>query len=54
MAEKIRVMVIDDNPQIRDIISEYIKMQDYAEVVGEACDGIEAIKKLQEIQPDNN
>jgi two-component system response regulator (stage 0 sporulation protein A) len=52
MSEKIRVMVADDNSHMRSMISECINMQDFAEIVGEACNGLEAIEKLQKLQPD--
>jgi two-component system, response regulator, stage 0 sporulation protein A len=52
VSEKIRVLVADDNSQLRNMISEYIGMQDFAEIVGEAGNGVEAIEKLQELQPD--
>ena len=52
MSEKIKVLVVDDNAQMRDMMSECIKMQDFAEVVGEAGNGVEAVEKLQKLQPD--
>ncbi len=52
MSERIRVLVVDDNSQMRDMMSECIGMQDFAEVVGEASNGVEALEKLQKLQPD--
>jgi two-component system response regulator (stage 0 sporulation protein A) len=52
MSEKVKVLVVDDNAQMRDMMSECIKMQDFAEVVGEAGNGVEAVEKLQKLQPD--
>lgn len=52
MSERIRVLVVDDNSQMRDMMSECIGMQEFAEVVGEASNGVEALEKLQKLQPD--
>ena len=52
MSEKVRVLVVDDNAQMRDMMSECIRMQDFAEVVGEAGNGVEAVEKLEKLQPD--
>ena len=34
MKQMVRIVIIDDNPSIREIISSYIEMQDDMEVVG--------------------
>ena len=39
MKQKIRVVLVDDNSSIRDIVSSYIEMQEDIEVVGLARDG---------------
>ncbi len=52
MKQKIRVVLVDDNSSIRDIVSSYIEMQEDIEVVGLARDGVEAIKIIHEKKPD--
>lgn len=52
MKQKIRVVLVDDNSSIRDIVSSYIEMQEDIEVVGLARDGIEGIKIIHEKNPD--
>lgn len=49
---KIRVVVIDDNPGIREIVSSYIEHQEDMDVVGLASNGLEGIEIIREKQPD--
>ncbi|NLN41411.1 MAG: sporulation transcription factor Spo0A [Clostridiales bacterium] len=52
MKQRTRVVLIDDNSSIREIVSSYIEMQDDIEVVGLARDGVEGIKIIHEKKPD--
>lgn len=52
MKQKIRIVIIDDNSSIREIISSYIGMQDDMEVVGMAGDGLEGLNVIEETKPD--
>lgn len=52
MEQKIRMVMVDDNPGIREIVSSYIESQNDMKVVGAAGDGIEALKVIQETNPD--
>ncbi len=55
MAEKnemIRVLVTDDHAVVREGLRGLITSEPGMEVVGEAADGIEAVQKAQELQPD--
>lgn len=52
MKQATGIAIIDDNPNIREIISSYITMQDDMEVVGLARDGIEGLKIIEETDPD--
>lgn len=47
----IRVMVVDDHTLVREGIVSLLAMQDELEVVGEASDGLEAIRKVGEVRP---
>ena len=50
--ETIQVVVADDNVQLRDMVAEYLGQQNGMQVVGVASDGIEAIRLIQEKEPD--
>ncbi len=49
---KIRIVLVDDHALMRDGIRALIDLQDDIEIVGEACEGQEAIDKAQELKPD--
>jgi len=46
MKDKIRVLVVDDSPYNRKVISEILESSDKIEVVAKAFDGEDAIRKL--------
>jgi DNA-binding NarL/FixJ family response regulator len=48
----IRVMVVDDHEPWRRFVSTTIQKQPGLEVVGEVSDGLEAVQKAEELQPD--
>lgn len=48
----IRTLIVDDHPLVRDGLSARFNRSDEVEVIGEACDGNEAISKVQELKPD--
>ncbi|WP_425617230.1 chemotaxis response regulator protein-glutamate methylesterase [Anatilimnocola sp. NA78] len=53
MSDKtIRVLVVDDSPLMRALICDAIATVDDMQVVGQATDGIEALAKFKELQPD--
>ena len=49
---KIRVIVTDDHPLLRDAMRNTLVMQEDIEVIGEASDGEEAVKLSSELKPD--
>ena len=49
---KIRVFIADDHALVREGIIALLAHYDDIEVVGEASDGIEAIKRVSEVMPD--
>ncbi|KJF28154.1 sporulation transcription factor Spo0A [Clostridium aceticum] len=50
--EKIRVLIVDDNEDFCDILSEYLERQEDIEVIGIAQDGLKAIEQIGEKTPD--
>ncbi|MEO0288190.1 MAG: chemotaxis response regulator protein-glutamate methylesterase [candidate division WOR-3 bacterium] len=50
--KKFKVLVVDDSVLIRRILKDIINSDEEFEVVGEASDGLEAIDKIREFDPD--
>jgi two-component system chemotaxis response regulator CheB len=48
----IRVLIVDDSLTIREYFKEIFLMDGEFQIVGEACDGLEAIKKVKSTNPD--
>ena len=46
-----RVLIVDDDPQIRDLMTRYLVRAGY-EVIGESADGEDAIGKAGRLKPD--
>ena len=47
-----KIMLVDDNDQLRGILKEYFQRQDDIEVVGEAADGESALQILENAEVD--
>lgn len=52
MTVKIKVVIIDDNPQIREIMSSLIDMEKDMQVTGTAGDGRKGLELIQTTKPD--
>ena len=52
MRVKIRVMITDDHPVVREGLSAMLSREKDIEVVGEAVNGNEAIEKARDLKPD--
>lgn len=50
--EKIRVMLVDDNEVVREGLESLLSPHEDIEVVGKAVDGLDAVTKAQELNPD--
>ncbi|RQD69933.1 MAG: DNA-binding response regulator [Tindallia sp. MSAO_Bac2] len=50
--EKIRVLIADDHSLVRQGLSQILSLEDDIVVIGEARDGEECVKKVQEVKPD--
>ena len=52
MEEKIKILIADDHRLVREGIKALLESQPDIEIVGEASDGHETIKRTKELQPD--
>ncbi len=50
--DKIRVLIVDDHPLVRQGIASFIEAQDDLEVAGEAANGREAVAQVAQLKPD--
>jgi two-component system, NarL family, nitrate/nitrite response regulator NarL len=48
----IRIVIADDHPIFRDGLRRLLESEPDMKVIGEACDGLEAVKLATEIKPD--
>lgn len=50
--DPIRVLVADDHAVVREGLRQLLEMQSDITVIGEACDGIEALELARQLKPD--
>ena len=50
-SDKIRVLLVDDHPTVRQTLRSTLESHPKIEVVGEASDGEEAIARVEHLQP---
>ena len=48
----LRVLIVDDMPQVRQELREVLQLTGELEVVGEAANGLEAISQAEALRPD--
>ena len=48
----VRVVVVDDSPDFRDLVISIVHTQPELQVVGEACDGEQAVRKIESLRPE--
>ena len=47
-----QVVVVDDSREFRDLVISLIHVQPELQVIGEACDGEQAVRKIGALRPD--
>ena len=52
MKSRIKLLLVDDHPLVRTGISSCLARQERFAIVGEAADGLEAVRKAKELVPD--
>lgn len=52
MSDPIRVLIADDHALLREGLRYVLEMEDDIEVVGEAADGVDVVRKCHQLQPD--
>ena len=52
LVDKIRVLIADDHPVVRQGLRTFLELQDDIEIVAEATDGGDAVAKVRELKPD--
>src|SRR5688572_4416944 len=50
--QKLRVLVVDDHPVVRDGLASMLETQDDLEVVGQAANGVSAVAAYVSLRPD--
>jgi len=51
-ADKITIVIADDHPLLRQAIRDILEKQSDFDIIGEAGDGVEAIKSAEDLTPD--
>ncbi len=49
---RVRVLIVDDMPSVRQDLGLLLQLTDAVEIVGEAADGAEAIAQAEALRPD--
>ena len=50
--EPIKLMVVEDNSELRKMIADYFAAKDDVEVIGTSANGMEALEQLDKNMPD--
>jgi DNA-binding NarL/FixJ family response regulator len=49
---RVRILVVDDNEPFRQFVASMLRDRENLNVIGEAGDGLEAVKRAEALQPD--
>src|SRR4029078_13653078 len=52
MKRRIKLLLADDHPGVRKGIPSFLPQHDHLQIIAEAADGREALRKARELQPD--
>ncbi len=52
MLDRLRVVIVDDEPLARAVVREYLGTQEGVEIVAECGNGFDAVKAVSELSPD--
>ena len=52
MTDKLRVLIVDDEPLARQHIADRLAHEEGVEIAGEASNGLEAVEKIRALRPD--
>ena len=50
--QPLRLLIVDDNPQVRRDLHLLLGLSDGLEIVGEAANGLEALQRVERLHPD--
>ncbi|MCL1964142.1 MAG: sporulation transcription factor Spo0A [Firmicutes bacterium] len=50
--ERVKLMIVEDNAELRRMLGDYFEMREDISVVGTASNGVEALKRIDEVNPD--
>lgn len=50
--QKLKILLADDHLVVRMGLATLLSFEDDMEIVGEACDGAEAVRQAQRLRPD--
>ncbi len=50
--DEVKVMIVDDNLELRGVVARFLSKQEGISVVGQATNGEDALKQIAETQPD--
>lgn len=50
--EGIRLIIVDDTPQVREDLRRLLELTDQVKVVGEAKDGADAVRQVESLRPE--
>ena len=51
-SKKITVLLAEDNATVREALCALLKIEGHSEVIGQACDGREAVRMARTLRPD--